>query len=74
MAYQVIVVDKEGRSWDSIRDTEAKALFKVSEYMKNDYDSDVQSVGREIRSALIFGKATGEITAEGYTINFKYIP
>lgn len=74
MAYQVIVLDNDARSWDSIRDTEREALFKVCEYMRNDHDINTQYVGRQIAMALIHGKATGEITVQGYTINFKYIP
>lgn len=77
MAYQAIAT-QDDRSWDSIRDGEREALFKVAEYMSKDIDSEVVMAARTIKSKLIFGIDIETIKqllqAEGFTITIKYIP
>lgn len=76
MAYQAIA-NQDDRSWDSIRDGEREALFKVAEYMSKDIDSEVVMAARTIKSKLIFGIDIETIKqllqAEGFTITIKYI-
>lgn len=75
--YQV-VVSHDGRVWDSIRDTEREALYKVSEYMKRDLNCFVAGAGSRVQSALIFGFGVPEVSSRleqnGFKLVIKYIP
>jgi hypothetical protein len=78
MAYQVVVTDADDRSWNSIRDTDRQALFKVAEYMTQGSDEHIAYIGRLISSRLIFGVGCESIGAElemlGLTLTITYIP
>lgn len=75
--YQVIA-NHGDRVWDSIRDTDRQALYKIAEYMKKDDDSNMVAVGNMIQGKLIFGHNFTSIIEQarlsGVEITVKYIP
>lgn len=68
--YQVIATNAHGAVFDSMRDTEEQAMFKVADYISH-YD---KKAAKSIRDQLIFGKPTGQVVVEGYSFRFQYIP
>lgn len=72
------IVKQGDRVWDSIRDQDDQALFRVSEHMMKDHDSNVVTVGKLINWRLIFGKGVAAakviLEREGFTLEVKDIP
>ena len=77
MKKQVIV--KQGdRVWDSIREKDDQAMYRVTEHMKKDHDPAVARIADLVQWKLIFGKGTSEgtrvFTEQGFEVEVKDIP
>lgn len=72
-----VIVKKDDRVWDAIRDTDEVAMFRVTEHMKKDHNPVVNSVGDLAQWKLLFGKgitvATDLMEAHGFTVEVKNV-
>lgn len=76
MPIQVLVV-KGDRRWDSIRNTDRRALARVATHLTNDSDEEVVMVGRAVTSLLLFGaeinNACKPLDKAGFSVTFKLL-
>lgn len=75
MASVQVIVSKDSRNWDSIRDDVRSAMFRVGEHMRNTPGAVV--AGQKLQSLVVFGN-TAEVCAEylqalGYTLTVKQL-
>lgn len=72
-----VIVKLGDRHWDSIRDTDNEAMFRVTEHMKKDHDPRVACIGDLVHMKLIFGKGASEgvrvFTEQGFEVEIKDI-
>lgn len=75
MAVQVVVVGKDDRTWDSIRELSSQALLRISEFMEPDQDIEVKATGMLLRNMIIkglgFSRVVEFLQNEGYTVTIK---
>lgn len=70
-----VIVKQSDRVWDSIKDTDDVAMFRVTEHMKKDHDPDVVRIADLVQWKLIFGKGASEgtrvFTEQGFQVEVK---
>lgn len=70
-----VIVCKDDRSWDSIREQTSQAFLRISQFMEPDPENEVKAVGMLLRNMIIKGCGLSRVLeflqSEGYTVTIK---
>lgn len=70
-----VIVTKDDRVWDSIKETGDQAMFRVTEHMKKDHEQEIAAFGDLVQWKMIFGKgieiATKVLNEHDFNVQVK---